>query len=62
MDNKRGFCFLGSVYRIVRVMEDIGFPVYTDKIPTEKEKRWKLEASYLKKLPNMKMTEVCIYL
>lgn len=47
-----------SVYRIIRVMENIGFPVYTDKIPTEKEKRWKLEESYLKKLPNMKIPDV----
>lgn len=47
-----------SVYRIIRVIEDIGFPVLTDKIPTEKEKRWKLEKSFLKKLPNMKIPDV----
>ena len=47
-----------SVYRIIRVVEDIGFPVWTDKIPTEKEKRWKLEESYLKKLPNMKIPDI----
>jgi len=47
-----------SVYRIISVMEDIGFPIWADKIPLEKEKRWKFEESYLKKLPNMKIPDV----
>jgi len=47
-----------SVYRIIHVMEDIGFPIWADKIPLEKEKRWKFEESYLKKLPNMKIPDV----
>jgi len=47
-----------SVYRIISVMEDIGFPIWVDKIPLEKEKRWKFEESYLKKLPNMQIPDV----
>jgi len=47
-----------SVYRLINVAEELGFPLYDDKIPLEKEKRWKLEESYLKKLPNMKVPDV----
>ena len=47
-----------SVYRLINVVEELGFPLYDDKIPLEKEKRWKLEESYLKKLPNMKIPDV----
>ena len=47
-----------SVYRLINVVEELGFPLYDDKIPLEKEKRWKLEESYLKKLPNMKVPDV----
>ena len=47
-----------SVYRMINVIEELGFPLYDDKIPLEKEKRWKLEESYLKKLPNMKVPDV----
>jgi len=47
-----------SVYRLIDVIEDLGFPIYDEKIPLEKEKRWKLEESYLKKLPNMKVPDI----
>jgi len=47
-----------SVYRLINVVEELGFPLYDDKIPLEKERRWKLEESYLKKLPNMKIPDV----
>jgi len=47
-----------SVYRLINVIEELGFPVYDDKIDFEREKRWKLEASYLKKLPNMKIPDI----
>jgi len=47
-----------SVYRMINLIEELGFPLYDDKIPLEKEKRWKLEESYLKKLPNMKVPDV----
>ena len=47
-----------SVYRLIEVIEDLGFPIYDEKVPFEKEKRWKLEESYLKKLPNMKVPDI----
>jgi predicted DNA-binding transcriptional regulator YafY len=47
-----------SVYRIIKLVEELGFPVYDEAIPLERQKRWKLEESYLKKLPNMKIPDI----
>ena len=47
-----------SVYRLIEVIEDLGFPIYDEKILLKKKKRWKLEESYLKKLPNMKIPDI----
>jgi len=47
-----------SVYRLINVIQELGFPLYDDKIEFEREKRWKLEETYLKKLPNMKIPDV----
>jgi len=47
-----------SVYRTIRLIEELGFPLWDDKSPLEKEKRWKLEETYLKKLPNIKIPDV----
>jgi len=47
-----------SVYRIIDVIQELGFPLYDEKIYLEKEKRWKFVDSYLKKLPNMKIPDV----
>ena len=51
-----------SVYRMINLIEELGFPLYDEKVPLEKEKRWKLEESYLKKLPNMKVPDVSLSL
>ena len=47
-----------SVYREIEVIEELGFPIYDDKIPYEKRKRWKLDEDYLKKLPNMAVPNI----
>jgi predicted DNA-binding transcriptional regulator YafY len=47
-----------SVYRLIDVIQELGFPLYDDKIHLERKKRWKLEESYLKKLPNMNIPDV----
>jgi len=47
-----------SVYRMINVIEELGFPLYDDKIPLEREKRWRLTESYLKKLPNMNIPDI----
>ena len=42
-----------SVYRHLAMIQELSFPVYEEKLLLEKEKRWKLDESYVKKLPNM---------
>ncbi len=49
-----------SVYRIIELIEELGFPIYDEAIPFERRKRWKLEETYLKKLPNIKLPEIKI--
>ena len=47
-----------SAYRQMQLVQDLGFPLYDDKVPFEKRKRWKLDGDYLKKLPNIKIPNV----
>ena len=51
-------CDRKAVYRMIHTMEELGFPVYDEKIPLEREKRWKLEERYLKRLPNVKVPDI----
>lgn len=41
-----------SVERILHNMEEMEFPIYKDRPQGAREKRWHLEPSYVKKLPN----------
>jgi len=43
-----------SVYRWINTVGELGFPLYDDKIPLEKKKRWKLEETFLKRFDSMK--------
>ena len=47
-----------QVYRILNNIEDLGFPLYDEEIPLEKEKRWKLVDTYVKKLPNINIPDI----
>jgi len=47
-----------SVYRLIEVVEELGFPLVDEKVDLEKEKRWKLEETYTKKLPNIRIPDV----
>ncbi len=47
-----------QVYRILNYIEGLGFPLYDEEIPLEKEKRWKLVDTYVKKLPNMNIPDI----
>ena len=47
-----------SVYRLLDVIQELGFPAYNEKIELERKVRWKLEETYLKKLPNMRIPDV----
>lgn len=44
-----------SVSRSLNTIEDLGIPIYDDSIPLEKEKRWRIESSYLDRLPNISL-------
>jgi len=47
-----------QVYRIIMNIEELGFPLYDDEDPGEKEKRWKLVDTYVKKLPNITIPDM----
>jgi predicted DNA-binding transcriptional regulator YafY len=47
-----------SVYRIINTIEELGFPVYDDRSHPDGKTRWKLEETYLKKLPNLSIPDV----
>ena len=47
-----------SVYRLIRTMEDLGFPLTDEKPLFEREKRWRLEERYLTKLPNISIPTI----
>ncbi len=47
-----------SVYRIINIVEQLGFPIYDKRVWFDRRKRWSLLESYLKKLPNMSLPDV----
>jgi len=47
-----------SVYRIINTIEELGFPVYDDRSHPDGKTRWKLEDTFLKKLPNLSIPDV----
>lgn len=44
-----------SVYRMFELLEELNFPIYDDKRPLEREKRWMLDEDYVAKLPNVNL-------
>ncbi|MBF0399126.1 MAG: WYL domain-containing transcriptional regulator [Desulfobacterales bacterium] len=47
-----------SAYRLFTTMSNLGFPVYDEKLPLDVEKHWKLDASFLKRLPDIKYPDI----
>ncbi len=47
-----------SVYRTIHLIEELGFPIYDDQIDMDRQKRWKLDESYRKKLPNITLPDL----
>jgi len=47
-----------SVYRMIELLEELGFPVYNEQCDTGSAKRWKFEESYNKKLPNLSIPDI----
>ncbi|SDB43397.1 HTH domain-containing protein [Desulfonatronum thiosulfatophilum] len=51
-----------SVYRQIETIEELGFPLYDDRPAGERQKRWKFEEGYLKKLPNISLPDMELHL
>ncbi len=49
-----------SVSRSLNTIEDLGIPIYDESIPLEKEKRWRIESSYLERLPNLSLPKLAL--
>jgi predicted DNA-binding transcriptional regulator YafY len=45
------------VHRIISKLEELEFPIYDEEVPLEKEKKWKIVDTYLKKLPNINIPD-----
>ena len=49
-----------SVSRMITAIEELGFPLYSNREPFEKEKRWHLEPSFVQKLPNITLPSLSL--
>ena len=47
-----------SVYRLIETLESMHFPVYDDQTSEDRNKRWRLEPDYVKRMPNMSLPEL----
>ena len=47
-----------SVSRCIQTIENIGIPVYDEKLAFEKEKRWKIESGYVERMPNLSLPKL----
>jgi predicted DNA-binding transcriptional regulator YafY len=51
-----------SVYRQIETIEALGFPLYDDRPAGERQKRWRFDEGYLKKLPNISLPDMELHL
>jgi len=51
-----------SANRLIKTMENLGFPLYDEKPFMEKEKRWRFNETYLNRLPNINIPDLKIEL
>jgi predicted DNA-binding transcriptional regulator YafY len=49
-----------SIYRVFADLEELGFPLYDDQELGEKKKTWRLDAGYVKKLPNVSLPDISL--
>lgn len=49
-----------SVSRLLNTIHAIGVPVYDEAIPLEKQKRWRVESSYVDRLPSLTLPKVSL--
>lgn len=49
-----------SVSRRIQLIEELGIPVYDEKIPFEREKHWKIEPAYLARMPSISLPKLTL--
>ncbi len=47
-----------TVYRNIRLLESLGFPLYSEKVVDGPEVRYRLEEGYVRKLPNLSIPDL----
>ncbi|EFI36051.1 Helix-turn-helix type 11 domain protein [Desulfonatronospira thiodismutans ASO3-1] len=47
-----------SVYRLLDIIQELGFPIYDENDQPGREKSWKLDADYVLKLPNINLPDI----
>jgi predicted DNA-binding transcriptional regulator YafY len=47
-----------AVYRLIETLESMHFPIYNDNSESERDKPWRLQPEYVKKMPNISVPEV----
>ncbi len=47
-----------SVYRLLDIIQELGFPIYDENDQPGREKSWKLDADYVLKLPNITLPDI----
>ena len=51
-------CDRSTVYRVLDLVQEIGVPVYAEKLLLATEKRWTVDEAFTKKLPNLTLPDV----
>ena len=49
-----------SVSRRLQTIEELGIPIYDERPAFEKEKRWRIESTYLERLPNISLPKLAL--
>jgi predicted DNA-binding transcriptional regulator YafY len=47
-----------AVYRLIETLESMHFPIYNDNTASERDKPWRLQSEYVKKMPNISVPEL----
>ena len=47
-----------TVYRLLDVLQKMNFPIYDEKMQNERSKYWKMDESYISKLPNISIPDI----
>jgi predicted DNA-binding transcriptional regulator YafY len=49
-----------SVSRSIQMIEELGIPIYDERIPSARQKYWKIEPTYLERLPNISLPKITL--